>query len=116
MKITLTPLAILLGTLCLSILSACGGGTTTVSQAPVLPEVVPESESTVDAAEVIHTSFSLKYRDPAAVETYIKQMHTLGHPNYRKVLTPSEVALRFGPTAEQVNMVTTFLQTRGFSN
>ncbi len=82
----------------------------------MLREVVPESESSVDAAEVIHTSFSLKYRDPAAVETYIRQMHTLGHANYRKVLTPSEVAERFGPTPEQVNLVTTFLQSNGFSN
>jgi subtilase family serine protease len=116
MNITLTPLAILLGALCLSILSACGGGTSTVSQPPVLREVVPESETAVDAAEIIHTSFSLKYRDSAAVETYIQQMHTLGHPNYRKVLTPGEVARRFGPTVEQVGMVTSFLQARGFSN
>lgn len=116
MKITLTPLAILLGTLCLSILSACGGGTKAVSEPPVLSEVVPQSETAVDSAEVIHTSFSLKYRDPAAVDTYIRQMHTLGHPNYRKALTPREVAQRFGPTVAQVEMVTSFLQARGFNN
>ncbi len=115
MKIDLMPLAILLESLCLFTLGACSGGSA-ISPPPALPKAVSDTETVVDAAQPIHTSFSLRYRDPAAVDAYIQQMHTLGHPNFRKALTPAQVAERFGPTQEQVDTVTQFLQSRGFAN
>lgn len=115
MKIYLMPLAILLTWLSLFTLAGCGGGSSTISQPPKISEAATSTD-VVDATQVIHTAFSLKFRDPAAVERYIQQMHTPGHENYRKVLTPGDIAMRFAPSDEQVGVVTSYLQARGFSN
>jgi pseudomonalisin len=112
----MNTLPILLAALLLCLLSACGGGSKAVSQAPALPAAIASTEAAIDANQAIHTVFSLKFREPEAVDRYIQQMHTLGHENYRRTLTPSQIAARFSPGQVEVDMVTSFLRTRGFSN
>ncbi len=50
-----------------------------------------------------------------AVEKYIDEVENPGSPNYHHWLTPQEVGQRFGPAPQDVDTVTNWLQSHGFT-
>ena len=51
----------------------------------------------------------------AAFQQLLKDLHTPGSPNYHQWLTPDEIGNRFGPAAGDLDAVTGWLRSSGFS-
>ena len=51
----------------------------------------------------------------AALEEYINQLHDRNSPNFHQWLTPGQFAQNFGMAAEDVDTVSTWLKSRGFT-
>jgi kumamolisin len=57
---------------------------------------------------------TLRYNHSDELDRLVKEQSDPGSANYHKYLTAAQFAERFGPTAEQLNRVTTELQQGGF--
>jgi hypothetical protein len=51
----------------------------------------------------------------AAFQQLLKDLHTPGSPSYHQWLTPDEIGARFGPAASDLDAVTGWLRSSGFS-
>jgi subtilase family serine protease len=51
----------------------------------------------------------------AALDQLVSQLHTPGHPNYHKWLTPEQFGKQFGPSDQDIATVETWLTGQGFS-
>jgi subtilase family serine protease len=49
------------------------------------------------------------------MEQYARRLSDPSAPTYRRFLTPEEVGQRFGPSADTVNAVTSYLKSKGFA-
>jgi subtilase family serine protease len=83
------------------------------------PEATAENDRGIvpDSMRMDHMLFQLK-RSPereAALETYIDQLHDRTSANYHKWLTPSEFAEYYGVAKEDVEAVSTWLKSKGFT-
>lgn len=57
----------------------------------------------------------LKLRNEASLVNLIQQLHTPGHPNYGKFLSPAQFTERFAPTPDDYDTVIANLQANGLS-
>ncbi|MGA8144411.1 MAG: protease pro-enzyme activation domain-containing protein [Candidatus Acidiferrales bacterium] len=51
----------------------------------------------------------------AALGNYINELHDKHSPNFHKWLTPSEIGQKYGPAAEDIDAVTSWLKSHGFA-
>lgn len=66
--------------------------------------------------ETVNLAFTLKPRDSAGLEDFLKRVNDPADPEYHRFLTPAEYKDRFAPTASDVLEITNFLAASGFSN
>lgn len=83
------------------------------------PEAKPENDRGMvsDSMPMDHMLFQLK-RSPereAALESFIDQLHDRTSVNFHKWLTPGEFAEHYGVAKEDVDAVSTWLKSKGFS-
>ncbi len=64
--------------------------------------------------QVLQLNLVLPLRDPAGLESFLKQLYNPASPSYRQFLTPPEFTARFGPTQENYDAVVRFAKTYGF--
>jgi hypothetical protein len=72
------------------------------------PEARPE-------AEQLTLTLVLRRSDPEGFQHYLADVYDPQSPDYRKYLTPQQVADRFGPTPQDYDMVRAFFEAQGFT-
>ena len=65
--------------------------------------------------ERIHLMLKRSPSQQAALDQLVSQLHTPGHPNYHKWLTPDQFGKQFGPSDQDIATVETWLTGHGFS-
>ncbi len=67
----------------------------------------------VSASNELRLAIGLPLRDAAGLQTFLADVYDPASPNYRKFLTPEELAARFGPTEADYTAVKNFAQNNG---
>jgi trimeric autotransporter adhesin len=65
--------------------------------------------------ERIHLRLKRSASQQAALDQLVNQLHTPGHPNYHKWLTPEQFGKQFAPSDQDIATVETWLTGHGFS-
>jgi trimeric autotransporter adhesin len=65
--------------------------------------------------ERIHLMLKRSASQQAALDQLVSQLHTPGHPNYHKWLTPDQFGKQFAPSDQDIATVETWLTGHGFS-
>jgi kumamolisin len=73
------------------------------------------SQSKAVAEEPLTLTLVLQREDQAGFECYLRDVYDPKSPNYRRFLTPRELADRFGPSREAYDEVLNYLQDHGFT-
>ncbi len=68
-----------------------------------------------DSAQALDLSIGLQLRDQAALDTYLQALYDPRSPYYHQYLTPEQFNQLFAPTSAQVQQVTSYLQSQGFT-
>ena len=55
----------------------------------------------------------LRPRDPGGLEEFLKKLHDPTDPEYRRFITPEEYAERFGPSEDDIRLVSDHLARNG---
>ncbi len=74
-----------------------------------------QAVGTPTAAQPVHFDVFLPLRNRSALDTLLRNLHDPASPQFHHWLTPAEFGLRFGPTSEAIERVTSALKDRGFS-
>lgn len=69
----------------------------------------------VSDSSTVNFEVVLNLRDQAGAEALVQSISTPGTASYRQYLTAAQWEARFSPTQDQVNQVTSWLQSQGFS-
>ena len=69
----------------------------------------------VSNSSTVNFEVVLNLRDQAGAEALVQSISTPGSASYRQYLTAAQWEARFSPTQDQVNQVTSWLQSQGFS-
>lgn len=69
----------------------------------------------VSDSSTVNFQVVLNLRDQAGAEALVQSISTPGSASYRQYLTAAQWEARFSPTQDQVNQVTSWLQSQGFS-
>lgn len=80
------------------------------------PEVIARSlkVGATDLTKTLHVSVSLPFGDLAGMQAFVDSVNNPKSPNYRHYITPDEVGLRFGLSADKVKAVSDYLTSQGF--
>jgi kumamolisin len=78
-------------------------------------EAIAHLISPIAANRPLHLAVMLKLRDRAALDELISQQQDRSSPNYRRWLTPTAFASRFGPTKDELDRVRSWLIGQGFT-
>jgi len=93
----------------------------TAAPAATIPNSVPGFVSTAqnlgaeNPARVINITVNLAVHNRAQRDALIKQLYDRTSPLYQKWLTPQQYADRFGPSAQEADMVRDFLKSQGLT-
>ncbi len=68
-----------------------------------------------DASQPLHLSVSLQLRNRYELDSLLNALYDPMSPLYHHYLTPEQFTQLFAPTPEQVQQVTTYLQSRGLT-
>jgi subtilase family serine protease len=109
---TARRLACVLALAALGPVAAARGATVRVGHPPP-PPVGATLVGMVPATQRMHVTITLRPRDPSALTAYARAVSTPGSPGYRRYLTPTEFARRFGATAAQIGAVRRSLLAHG---
>ena len=85
-----------------------------VGHAPAAP-VGATFVGMVPAATQLHVTVALRPRDPSALAAYARAVSTPGSADYRRYLTPTQFAQRFGATTAEIAAVRRSLRARGLT-
>ena len=88
------------------------GMTRLIGNVPPLPSGSTVLGST-DSTSVISADVSLKPRDPPALESFAREVSTMGSPQYGRYLAAGTFATRFGPTAATIDATRAWLASGG---
>jgi subtilase family serine protease len=69
----------------------------------------------VSDSTAVNFQVVLNLRDQSGAEALVQSLSTPGSANYRHYLTATQWEAQFSPTQDQVNQVTSWLQSQGFS-
>jgi subtilase family serine protease len=69
----------------------------------------------VNDSSTVNFQVVLNLRDQSGAEALVQSISTPGSANYRQYLTAAQWEARFSPTQDQVDQVTSWLQSQGFS-
>ncbi len=94
--------------------AAASAATVRVGHAPATPAGAT-FVGMVPATKQLHVTVALRPRDPSALAAYARAVSTPGSAAYRRYLTPTQFARRFGATAAQIAAVRRSLRARGLT-
>ena len=115
MKIRLIPLARILVVIAAICLPALGQNwSSTATKAFSVPNGV--SIGAVDPSTPMHVAVGLQMQNASQVQPTLQAMITPGNPLYGTSLTLAQFVAQFAPSAAQVQSVTNYLSSQGFSN
>ncbi|WP_323117940.1 S53 family peptidase [Burkholderia alba] len=80
------------------------------------PELANSAVTPLELSQPLHITVSLKSRNEAQLDAFLKEVNDPQSANYQKFLTPAEFKARFAPTDAQVQAVVDHLKASGFSN
>ena len=73
------------------------------------------SVGSVSGSETMRLVIALPLRNQAELDNFLEELYTPGSPAYHKFLTVDEFTERFGPTQEDYNAVTKFVEANGLT-
>jgi len=115
MKITLSRLAAALGILlAVSIPAFCQNWSSTATKA--FPLKSATLVGSLDPTTPMHIVVGLQMQNANQVQPTLSRMITPGDPLYGTSLTVTQFVQQFGPSAAQVQSVTSYLSSQGFAN
>jgi subtilase family serine protease len=76
---------------------------------------VAKSVGQLPSKQVMTLDVVLPLRDPAGLESFLKQLYDPSSPSYRHFLTVPEFTQRFGPTEQDYDSVVRFAEAHGFT-
>ncbi|AZQ50323.1 peptidase S53 [Burkholderia cenocepacia] len=107
-------------------LAGCGGGDDDASPSGAAAQTgrllaLRATGNAVSAAPMsatvpVHVALVLKLNDAAGLSRFVREARTPGSAAFGSVLTSSQIAARYAPTAEQVATVKAYLGSNGFTN
>jgi subtilase family serine protease len=74
-----------------------------------------KSVGQLPSKQVMTLDVVLPLRDPAGLESFLKQLYDPSSPSYRHFLTVPEFTQRFGPTEQDYDSVVRFAEAHGFT-
>ncbi|MDH6576440.1 protease pro-enzyme activation domain-containing protein [Kitasatospora sp. MAP5-34] len=74
-----------------------------------------QKQAALPAAQQISVAVSLKLRNTADLDRFLKAVSTRGTAEFGHYLTPAQFNARFGPTQADVNQVRTYLAAQGLT-
>jgi subtilase family serine protease len=74
-----------------------------------------KSVGQLPSKQVMTLDVVLPLRDPAGLESFLKQLYDPSSPSYRHFLTVPEFTQRFGPTDQDYDSVVRFAEAHGFT-
>lgn len=82
-----------------------------------VPEAIAESRSVgpMPAAAELRLAVGLPVRNPAELDNLLQQLGDPTSPNFRRYLTPTQFAERFGPTEGDYQALAAFFRANGLS-
>ncbi len=90
-------------------------GVTVVLTGHVHPGVRPEFDQGTVAPETQLRQMTVLLKPAPGIEAFLAEQQDPGSPNYRQWLTPEQFADRFGLTANDIQKVSSWLSSQGFS-
>jgi Pro-kumamolisin, activation domain/Putative Ig domain len=94
--------------------AAASAGTVRLGHRPAAPAGAT-LVGLVPATERLHVTVALRPRDPSALTAYARAVSTPGSAGYRRYLTPTQFARRFGASAAEIGAVRRSLRARGLT-
>ncbi|MCX4161745.1 MULTISPECIES: protease pro-enzyme activation domain-containing protein [Paraburkholderia] len=81
-------------------------------------DVASAAASAVDLApgETIDVLLGLNLRNETQLDTFLRDLHTPGSPQYHRFVTTEQFAAQYAPTQQQVDAVVAHLRKAGFVN
>ena len=92
---------------------AAVGTRVTLPQSMVAAPAGASTVGPLSAAATLHVEVSLKVPDPQALQSFVDAVSTPGSPTYHQYLARGQFADRFGPSAEAVGTVRSWLASEG---
>jgi subtilase family serine protease len=92
--------------------AAASGATVRLGHRPA-PPVGAAFVGPVPATQRLHVTVTLRPRDASALAAYARAVSTPGSADYRRYLTPTQFARRFGATAAEIGAVRRSLHAQG---
>ena len=92
---------------------AAVGTRVTLPQSMVAAPAGASTVGPLSAAATLHVEVSLKVPDPQALQSFVDAVSTPGSPAYHQYLARGQFADRFGPSAEAVGTVRSWLASEG---
>lgn len=86
------------------------------TQSRVLVPISSIAQTPVADALPMHVMVSLKLRNKDELQTFLKNQHTPGNPQYGIRLSSAQFAAQYSPTAQQAQAVADYLKASGFRN
>jgi len=74
-----------------------------------------KSVGRLSANHTLQLNIVLPLRDPAGLDSFLKQLYNPASPSYRHFLTVREFTQRFGPTQKNYDAVVRFAKKKGFT-
>lgn len=88
--------------------------TTIAGTAPALDSAI--QHEALAAGEPVHAVVALKLQNEAALDALVAEVTRPGSPAYGQFLTPDQFRARYAPSAAQVQVVTDYLRSAGFTH
>ena len=81
------------------------------------PPLVAQSHvlGAVNTEQTLALSINLSLNHVAVLRQYLQALYTRGSPVYHHYLPPTTFAAQFGPSAQDVQQISTYLQSQGFT-
>jgi len=80
------------------------------------PTVADTLVTPLEQSKPLHVAVSLKLRNEAQLQSFMRDLSTKGSANYGKYLTPAQFKAQYAPTEQQVQAVVAHLRAAGFTN
>jgi pseudomonalisin len=105
------PLAIVF-----TLTAAASAQTWTPTATQALTLVNATSLGTTPASTPVHVVLAMRVQNKPALDALVKAVNQPGNAQYENFITPQQFNQSYAPTSSQVNAVSSYLQSKGFSN
>jgi kumamolisin len=83
--------------------------------APLVGSKALQPVGKLPASQVLTLDVVLPLRDPMGLDIFLSELYDPSSPQFHQFITPSDFAVRFGPTQSDYQTVVSFLKANGFN-